>query len=148
MAKKFVNHNQTPSLHIRLESTKIILPTYEINDIFRLPQVTPVPLTSDSILGVCNHRGRITTIFSLDNLLRSERICCSKSASSCLCLCLEYNEALYAFPVKSVDDFSDESELEAISMTKDKIIELLLSSPTKCLMGTYSANCKETPLKK
>ncbi len=129
MAKKFANHNQTPSLHIRLESTKITLPTDQIYDIFRLPQFTPVPFTSDSILGVCNHRGRINTIFSLDNLLRSEKICHSKSARNCLCLCLEYNEALYAFPVKSVDDFSEESELETLSMNKDKVMELLLNSP-------------------
>jgi chemotaxis signal transduction protein len=121
------NYNENYSLYITLENGKIIVLTGDIYDIFRLSQLTPVPFTCESILGICNHRGRITTIFSLETLLIGNQHSPSpKFTQSCLCVCFEHNKALYAFPVKSVDDFPEEPDQETMIVAKSKVMELLL----------------------
>jgi purine-binding chemotaxis protein CheW len=77
------------------------LPIESVQTIFRIEEVTPVPLGPDEILGLVNLRGKIVTAVSLRRRLRLPE---ESSVKGSLAIGLEYRNENFALVVDEVGD--------------------------------------------
>jgi purine-binding chemotaxis protein CheW len=77
------------------------LPVEAVQTIFRIEEVTPVPLGPDEILGLVNLRGKIVTAVSLRRRLRLKE---ARSCKGLLAIGIEYRNENFALVVDEVGD--------------------------------------------
>ncbi len=77
------------------------LPVESVQTIFRIEDVTPVPLGPDEVLGLVNLRGKIVTAVSLRRRLRMKE---TTSIRGCLAIGIEHRNENFALVVDEVGD--------------------------------------------
>jgi purine-binding chemotaxis protein CheW len=77
------------------------LPVEAVQTIFRISEVTPVPLGPDEILGLVNLRGKIVTAVSLRRRLRMKEVASPKGL---LAIGIEHRNESFALVVDEVGD--------------------------------------------
>jgi purine-binding chemotaxis protein CheW len=74
MANKHDSQDVTDSdlrqlVTMRVNGQLVGLPIREVQDVFAIQRITPVPRSASSVVGLVNLRGRVVTLLSLRNLI-------------------------------------------------------------------------------
>jgi purine-binding chemotaxis protein CheW len=77
------------------------IPVTQVRDIFRLQQITTIPLTDDDIAGAINLRGRIVTAIDLRKRLGVDA---TVPVNQCMNVAVEYKDELYSLIVDRVGE--------------------------------------------
>lgn len=77
------------------------LPVFNLRDIFKCPEITPIPLTPKYILGSINLRGKIVTVIDLRERFNIQNY---DSAVASMNIAVEYGQEVLSLVVDSVGE--------------------------------------------
>ena len=135
---KLAGHNRMELLLFHFGSAQIFgINVFKVKEVVRCPDITMIPESHPSVVGVANMRGKTIPIIDLAKAIGVEPC---KNIDDGFVIVTEYNRNIQGFLVDSVDRIinvnwsnilpppkgtGDENYLTAVTEYKDQLIELL-----------------------
>lgn len=111
---------------VNLADQLLGIPVLAVHDVLRSQNITPIPLSNDSIAGVLNLRGRIVTAIDLRRHLGFDE---RGEDESYMCVVIEHNDEPYSFLIDSVGEVIsvDAADFDKNPVTMDERIRAVSS---------------------